>query len=454
VKQLFLEILIQKSTNAIKYDIIYVMRIIFHFITTSVISTLILLLIVTGLVSIQEDRLLAYQSGEIEQNHTGVSMLLAQANIGEVIVIVENQNHSELKKDEQDEQQEIKIQTYQKTEQYSTEEKDNEAQLSPLFKEKEISKEKKSVSLGVKKKYNADTQFVMISFDGSRSLPTWNKTLSFAEEMRALGSQLDFTYFISGVYFLPKENKKTYSLSWRKPGSSGISFGDTKEVTDERIRLVNKAYSSGHEIGSHLNGHFDGSSWTEDQWDEEFDFFSKIMTNDFTPLINRGLDIEVPIEDILGIRSPLLSKNKALYKTLAKKNFSYDTSKVAYAGTQPWKDQNDIWQFPLVSLRLNGKYTLSMDYNHYEAQTGAKNLLKAGTPEWNKAKDDIVNLYIEYFETEYNGVKAPVNIGHHFSMWNDGVYWEALKEFMRQVCHKEDVACANYSDLVEFLENK
>ncbi len=59
---------------------------------------------------------------------------------------------------------------------------------------------------------------------------------------------------------------------------------------------------------------------------------------------------------------------------------------------------------------------------------------------------------MSYFRKEYNGSRAPINIGHHFSMWNDGVYWEALKDFAQEVCGKENVSCTSYAKLVDYLD--
>lgn len=301
--------------------------------------------------------------------------------------------------------------------------------------------------------HDEDTQFVMISFDGSRSLSSWRKTLDFAQELRSENIPVSFTYFISGVYLLPSHQKHLYNLSWGYPGKSDIDFGDSIEITDKRIGLMNRAVRDGHEIGSHLNGHFNGSKWSKDQWTEEFDFFKDIISNTLSTKIDRNIEPIFTIDDVKGLRSPLLSTNKALYKTLAEQDFDYDASQVAKIGTQPWKDSDGIWQFPLVPLTVGGKRSLSMDYNHYKAQTDTKDVLKMGTAEWNNAKQEVLDSYLDYFEQEYRGARAPIHIGHHFSMWNDGVYWEALKEFAAEVCGKPDVACTNYGDLVSYLED-
>ena len=157
-----------------------------------------------------------------------------------------------------------------------------------------------------------------------------------------------FRSFISGIYLLPEHQKKWYHLSWLYPGRSDIGFGDSVAVTDQRIEYFNLAIADGHEIGSHLNGHFDGSGWSYSQWVEEFDMFDTILFDTFAEPITRNVQLDLVLEDIQGIRVPLLAKNDHLYRLLGERGYTYDASRVAPMGTHPWKDRNGVWQFPLV----------------------------------------------------------------------------------------------------------
>ncbi len=327
-------------------------------------------------------------------------------------------------------------------------------QQEALQKQKEIETQKVRESKNEPPHNPNKTQFVALAFDGSRSNAMWKKTLDFAQSMRAAGTGLDFTYFISGVYLLPKHQKKLYHLGWLRPGRSDISYGDSLQETDLRIQNMNRAVAEGHEIASHLNGHFDGSKWTKEQWLEEIDTFNKIIDNTLPQKIDRSIKLAINSKDIKGIRTPLLSRNKYLYEALKEREYHYDTSKVNKMGVTPRKDAYGIYQFPLVSLRIGGKRTLSMDYNHFVAQTKGKSTLKHGTSAWNKAKQDVLNAYLKYFEKEYYGNRAPVNIGHHFSLWNDGLYWEVMKDFAKEVCSKPKVVCTSYQNIYNQLENK
>jgi len=46
-----------------------------------------------------------------------------------------------------------------------------------------------------------------------------------------------------------------------------------------------------------------------------------------------------------------------------------------------------------------------------------------------------------------------LNIGHHFSSWNDGAYFDALTQFVEKVCGLDEVKCVTYSEYVKWLES-
>ena len=278
----------------------------------------------------------------------------------------------------------------------------------------------------INKSNNVKTQYVLLSFDGSESLGMWQQTRDFAKKMKIDGKPINFTYFISSVYFLPPHTKDVPS-----------AIGYSKSVNDipKRIEQVRLAQSEGHEIGSHMNGHFRSTDWSEGKWRDEFNLFNKIS----------------PVKTI-GFRSPLLSRNNNLYKVLPKLGYKYDSSGVGKMGDWPVKDKYGTWIIPLVTMSLpRGGSTLSMDYNVYLSQTGAKDILKAGTPEWNKNYLQTLGAFTNYFNKNYNGSRAPVVIGNHFSLWNDGLYFEALKTFANNVCGLPEVKCGTFGELVEYL---
>ncbi len=303
-------------------------------------------------------------------------------------------------------------------------------------------------------------QYVVFSFDGSRSLSMWEDTRRFAHEMIAAGKPLHFTYFVSGVYFLSAEFRAAYQAPHEPAGKSLIGFAESKKDVDRRIAEINAAVDEGHEIGSHLNGHFNGVLWSREDWTKEFSVFNNLL---FDIQKNNHSSEEQGIKnalhltptDVVGFRAPELGKNAGLWEVLHDFHFQYDASGVGKPDVWPTKDANGVWRFSLSSIKVpDAKYhTLSMDYNFYLAQSGGRDLAKKGTPEWRKMYDEMHGAYRAYFNQNYVGSRAPVIIGHHFSLWNDGVYWEVMKDFAREVCGKPEVRCGSFKELVAYLEN-
>jgi len=291
-------------------------------------------------------------------------------------------------------------------------------------------------------------QYVLLAFDGSLNLGMWDETLFFAKN-----NSLKFTYFISGVYFLMNDYKKTYVEPTHGAGVSAIGWGGSSaEKIKERIDFVNLAHDSGHEIGSHANGHFSGSGWSLTSWQSEFRQFYDLI---FRVLNINKIDTDTrnPFHfdptDIIGFRAPYLGINSNLYTTLRNYNYAYDTSRTAAMNYWPRK-LNSIWNFPLAQVRIagTGKHTLSMDYNFYFAQSKGKE----DPAHYQKYKDQMLNTYMGYFNSNYYGNRAPVHIGHHFSKWNGGAYWDAMKDFARKVCVMPEVQCISYRSLQTLLD--
>lgn len=292
-------------------------------------------------------------------------------------------------------------------------------------------------------------QFVLLAFDGSYSLDAWKKSRNFTQSMAKKNIPVHFTYFISGVYFVNNEKRNLYKPPGGKgQGRSAIGWGGTKQEINLRLEQLNQAYQEGHEIGSHAVGHFDGSRWSETDWKREFEYFDQFIFDAYKINGLKGT-FDFDRSAIQGFRAPELGQSPGLYKTLKKEGFRYDTSKVAAANYWP-KPENGIWNFPLASLTtaITRKNVLSMDYNFYY-------LHSQGKPNSSNAKhyeEDTFQTYLKYFQSNYSGNRAPVNIGHHFSAWNQGAYQKALFRFAEAVCGKPEVRCVTYSELADFMD--
>ena len=309
-------------------------------------------------------------------------------------------------------------------------------------------------------------QFVEMAFDGSQTLSAWQDTRDFA---KSNGNK--WTYFMSGVYWLtrggngfPNTTSVYSSPSGRhtdsgapiaRHGASDIGWSEASADILPRIGHANAAFDEGNEIGSHANGHFDGSNWNDQDWNLEFDQFNSLIFGAFNT--DRGLRPgptdpqrwNFTEKDIVGFRAPLLGVSEGLWPALRSHHFRYDTSKVQYPSYWPDKKAG-FWNFPLSSLKIagTGKGTLSMDYNFYVAQSGAK------PDSANSAvyEQQMYETYLRYFMANYNGNRAPLHIGHHFSRWNGGAYWRALKHFSATVCKMPEVRCVTYRELADFMD--
>lgn len=310
----------------------------------------------------------------------------------------------------------------------------------------------------------SDFQYVILSLDGSRSLSMWNKTRQFAKDMAEKGKPVHFTYFINPIYLITKEAAhKSYQPPRAKMGQSLIGYADSEQDVKDRVEQINYAYNEGHEIGSHNVGHFNGLNWSHDEWLQESNSFDSIITD--VQKNNPNVVIQpwtFGLSQFIGFRAPELGVNSSLYKVLAEKKYVYDSSGMRTPTKYPTKDQNGIWHIGLGIIKVKdlhsaspGKshYVLSMDYNFWMLQSNVKNVAKKGTPLWNNFFSEMKDSYLDYFNNNYEGNHAPVVIGHHFSSWNDGVYWEAMKSFAEDVCGKPKVKCVTFKEYTDYLNS-
>jgi peptidoglycan/xylan/chitin deacetylase (PgdA/CDA1 family) len=308
------------------------------------------------------------------------------------------------------------------------------------------------VSLTTQETFAAERppQFVMISFDGSKSTRMWDRTLDFAKEQNGVR----FTYFVSGVYFIPDAEILTYTEPSKGAGASAVGFGGEPRVVISRLKKVVRAIYESHEIASHGNGHFDGGRYSENQWDLENTQFKKILKNAWKHEPNskpRWWDSYVEYE-IVGFRAPHLEVGDGLTKSLLNQRYRYDASNIRKMANWPALSDS-LLEFPLAAVKIVGssKNTISMDYNFYVAQSNAKRAVDAELEEF---EQEMLDTYKAYFNNNYYGSRAPVDIAHHFSLWNKGIYWSALKRFVRWACVQKEVRCGTYSELANYLQEQ
>lgn len=302
------------------------------------------------------------------------------------------------------------------------------------------------------------TQFVMVGFDGGLNLQQWQVTRDFAAEMRKNQKPINFTYFLSGVYFLRDANRHFYAPPRHDVGFSNIGFGRSAPEIADRLTQLNDSFLEGHEIASKANGHFDGAAegWNAQDWDAEFRQFNDILfgayfNNGLTPNAKYPQGFALSEKDIVGFRAPALGFNDEMFQTLKAYNFKYDVSVPGEMTQWPAKDKYGVWRIPVPMIEVagTGKKIIGMDYNFYYVQSKAKEDL-ANREAYRKQMYD---SYLNYFFLNYYGRRAPISLGHHFEKYNGGAYWDALQDFTKAVCGMPEVKCVSYKQYAEWLES-
>ncbi|MFD7712673.1 hypothetical protein ACFV6E_38565 [Streptomyces sp. NPDC059785] len=296
-------------------------------------------------------------------------------------------------------------------------------------------------------------QFVVFSWDGA--LEGDDKLFSHYREL-AKEYNAHMTFFLTGIYLLPKDKKTLYHGPMHDAGDAAISY-----PTDEHIRTtleqLTQAWEEGNEIGSHFNGHFcdakGGGDWSVAEWKSEIKQFYSFVENwktntGYTDISPLPFDAE---KEIVGGRAPCLEGQKNLLKAIKDFDWRYDASSAG--DFQIWPTKKDgIWDFPLQMLPYEGgKYQgLSMDFNFLYNQSDGET---DGDPSQYAAwQQETVDSYLAGFNRVYYGSRAPLFIGNHFEDWNGGIYMKAIDEVIKNVCVRKGVQCVSFKELADWMD--
>ncbi|MET7455489.1 hypothetical protein ABZT03_27080 [Streptomyces sp. NPDC005574] len=296
-------------------------------------------------------------------------------------------------------------------------------------------------------------QFVVFSWDGA--LQGDDELFSHYREL-AKEYNAHMTFFLTGIYLLPKSKKDLYSPPMHAKGSSAISF-----PTDEHIRTtleqLAKAWDEGNEIGTHFNGHFcgakGGGDWSVQQWKSEIDQFYSFVEHWKTNTGYTDLD-PLPFDfkkEVTGGRAPCLEGQPNLLKAAKSYGWRYDASSTGDFQIWP-KKKNGLWDFPLQLLPYDGgKYQgLSMDFNFLYNQSEGETQGDPGKfPQW---EQQTVASYMAGFNRVYYGSRAPLFIGNHFEDWNGGIYMKSIDQVIKSVCSKKGVKCVSFRELSDWMD--
>ncbi|MFF2809117.1 hypothetical protein ACFVT2_18410 [Streptomyces sp. NPDC058000] len=296
-------------------------------------------------------------------------------------------------------------------------------------------------------------QFVVFSWDGA--LEGDERLFSHYREL-AKNYDAHMTFFLTGIYLLPKSKKDLYHPPQHPVGSAAISY-----PTDEHIRTtltqLAAAYQDGNEIGTHFNGHFcgakGGGDWSVEEWkseiDQFYDFVEKWRTNtgyrDVTAL---PFDFR---KEVAGGRAPCLEGQPNLLKAMKSYGWRYDAS--SPGDFQIWPTKKDgVWDFPLQMLPYpGGDYQgLSMDFNFLYNQSHGE--VKGDPAKYATWEQQTVDSYMAGFNRVYYGSRAPLFVGNHFEDWNGGIYMKAIDQVVKNTCTKKGVKCVSFKELADWLD--
>jgi peptidoglycan/xylan/chitin deacetylase (PgdA/CDA1 family) len=249
---------------------------------------------------------------------------------------------------------------------------------------------------------------VLISFDGSGWLDVWEDTLDFGKL-----EGIPFTYFISAPYFINTEEAKEHPY-WapeelgKKPLIQ-LRSPSWQSGTDQRWGFINRATAEGHEIASHLVGHYDGVNWTYEQWMKEMKFFKFALRKYEHPIV--------------GIRAPYLGVNKDYYRAAKEMGYHYDSSAVYKRpnATYGFDKEIPIREIAIIGP-LNQKKTLPFDCNFV--------LVK------NPNGADMERVFFDSLCHDYLTSPEPTLVCLHFEKVPGDPYMKAMKRFVRWVKDK------------------
>ncbi|MFF5856138.1 hypothetical protein ACFY8B_10920 [Streptomyces sp. NPDC012751] len=296
-------------------------------------------------------------------------------------------------------------------------------------------------------------QFVVFSWDGAGE--DSQRLFSHFREV-AKENNATMTYFLSGVYMLPKEKRDLYKPPQHSPGSSDIGFNDEQGITDT-LEQVRQAWLEGNEIGTHFNGHFCGpeggvGTWSVEEWKSEI-AQAKAFVKSWRSNTGMKREASLPFDydkELIGARTPCLEGRKNFTKAARELGFRYDSSGV---NDQVWpKKKEGLWDLSMQLVPFPGHTyeQLTMDYNFMVNQSGTQT---QGDPDkFDYWGDQMRDGLLQGFYRAYDGNRAPLIIGNHFESWNGGTYMRAVEDVVKQVCGKPEVRCVSFHQLADWLD--
>jgi peptidoglycan/xylan/chitin deacetylase (PgdA/CDA1 family) len=288
-------------------------------------------------------------------------------------------------------------------------------------------------------------QLVIISFDGAHDNALWQRSLDLGRKTGAT-----FTYFLSCTFLMSQTERYAYQAPHQKVGRSNTGFAQSDDEVRIRLGHIWAAHLAGHEMASHVCGHFDGRDWSEADWRQEFSDFDRTLLGAWK---NTGAAVDEPAgwasfvkDDIKGFRAPYLSFGPALVPALKSHGFRYDASLVSKGPVRAADDDGFLrFALPRIPEGPEGRRVIGMDYNLFMRHSRARNMPERSA----EFEDRTLAAFRQAFDKEYKGARIPLQLGFHFVEMNGGAYWNALDTFLTETCGKAEVACVSYAQAID-----
>lgn len=280
----------------------------------------------------------------------------------------------------------------------------------------------------------AYTKNVLISFDGSNSLTMWQDSLDFAKT-----NNVKFTYYVSAPYFVDKDEviAKNY-WAIEKYGNPIVEFRKPEKAwaINKRFGYLDRAIVEGHEISSHLVGHYNGQKWTAEEWKKELIFFDNVFYN----------------YNIVGIRAPELGVNQSYFEAVGRTaRIKYDSSLVLGKDTDKY-NQGNIKEIPIHQIRVIYYPTLFDEKDEYRTLPFDYNFDILFDSRKDKLSDkQIEDIFFTSLIWDYRYGTEPMMICLHFEQMKHGAYYKAMKRFVEWAAKQDSKP--KYLTYKEYADN-
>ena len=265
------------------------------------------------------------------------------------------------------------------------------------------------------------------------------------------------TFFLSGLYLLPKSKRTLYWPPGGRPaGSSAIPSSPTMPSTppSRDRRGLEGGPRDRHPLQRPLLRPAGGvGDWSAAEWKSEIDQAkSFVRTGGPTPASPtcRPLPFDYD-KELVGGRAPCLEGQNNLLHDRRDAGLAL-RRQLARRLPDLAVEERALWDFPLQLIPFPGHtlQVLSMDYNFLSNQSRRRPT--ATRPSTRSGASRPRDRTSPASDRAYDGNRAPLFIGNHFEAWNGGIYMQAVETVMRKIATYPDARIVSFRQLCGYLD--